>query len=225
MNEITAFMCIRLNSTRVPQKSIKDLGGRSLFCWSAETIDKLGIPFYINCNDGNVLENLLDFSPTNLKIISRDPFLDTNEARSEHHCLEFQNKVPSKNYLMTHCTSPFVTLKTYQKVITKVLKEKHASSQTVEKLQTFGWYKNKPLNFTVPREPTQELESIYIETMGAICYTKETLEKGSRIDHNDCAFVNVNSIEGLDIDTPEDFELAERYAAFITKESLLALDK
>lgn len=218
-------MCIRLNSKRLPQKSIKLLAGRPLFCWSAETIDHLNIPFYINCNQTDSLYKLLDFKPKNLQIISRDPFLDTDEARSEHHCLEFQNKVPSEIYLMTHCTSPFVTFKTYQKVLQAVTEKGHASSQTVEKLQTFGWFKNKPLNFTVPREPTQELEPLYIETMGAICYTKQTLAKGSRIDHNDCAFVNVNSIEGLDIDTQDDFNLAEQYASFITKEKLLESDK
>lgn len=214
MNHITAFMCIRLNSKRVPNKSIKMLAGRPLFCWSAETIDKLNIPFFINCNDQDKLYSMLDFEPKNLKIISRDPFLDTDLAKSEHHCMEFYNKIKSRYYLMTHCTSPFVNKATYLKTIKKVVDENHASAQTVEKFQTFGWFDNQPINFTIPREPTQDLKPIYIETMGAICYNENVAKMGLRINQLDCAFIEVDHIEGMDIDTEEDFIMAEKYAKF-----------
>lgn len=207
---LVAFMPIRLNSKRVKNKNIRDVLGRPLFCWLAETVDSLGIPFYIFTNYSKELKAMLDFKPHNLKFLSRSPYLDLDTTKGIEIYREFTDRVKADAYLLVHCTSPFVTKKTLNKVIGAVISGKYNSAQTIEKKQTFVWYKGKPLNFEKPRPRTQDLTPVYLETSGAYCYKAGVLNDGCRIDEQSCKFVIVDSIESIDIDTYEDLITANR---------------
>ena len=66
MKDLVFFMPIKINSTRVKNKSIKTLDDRPLFCWSLETLDKLGVPIYVFSSDCNILKQKLDFNSKNI---------------------------------------------------------------------------------------------------------------------------------------------------------------
>ncbi len=206
MTKISIFMPIRLGSQRIKKKSVIDFFGRPLFCWSLQTLDSLGHEVYVYTNDEKELLSVLDFTPKNVKFLKRPTILDTNSATGIDIYKSFASSVKSDVYMLAHCTSPFVSAETYRKVINKVIVDGFSSSCTVEKKQTFCWKEQQPVNFSLPRERTQDLEPVFVETSAAYCYKREVLDLNSRTSDNNC-FVESNFIESLDIDDESDLEI------------------
>lgn len=209
MDNIAAFMPIKMNSRRVPRKNIRMVAGRPLFCWLAQAADTIGIPFYIFTNSEWELREHMDFVPMHMEFITRSLALDTDEAAGIDIYREFRKKVPASAYLLLHCTSPFLSIKTIERVVDAVLKDGYNSSLTVQKKQAHIWYGGYPLNFKAPRPQTNNIKPIYIETIGAFCYKSGVLNGGDRVDDKNVKFIEVDHIEAIDIDIEEDLRFAD----------------
>ena len=88
------------------------------------------------------------------------------------------------------------------------------SAFSSEKIQTFAWFEGRPLNYALDNIPrTQTIEPVYIETSAFFIFSRELwCGRGRRIGDRPYMAV-VDRIEGLDIDYPEDFAMAEIIAA------------
>lgn len=208
MKKAVAFMPIRLNSQRIINKSIVDVLGRPMFCWSLESLDKLGIPVYVYTNEEKRLREVLDFETQNVVFLQRPEKLDDHDTKGIDIYKSFADQVKSEVYLLAHCTSPFVETRTYQRVLNAILKEGYDSSCTVERKQTFCWHNGEKLNFTTPRPKTQEIEPVFVETSAAYCYKASVLKEESRSSENH-ALVESSGMENLDIDNPEDLQVLD----------------
>lgn len=206
IEEVVAFMPIRLNSQRIKEKSIADVQGRPMFCWSLETLDKLSIPVYVYTNNEERLREKLDFQPKNVIFLKRPEHLDDHDTKGIEIYKEFAKQVPSKKYLLTHCTSPFVKLESYKRCIDAVGLN-YDSSLTVKEEKTFCWFNDSPLNFKTPRPKTQDLLPVLVETSAAYCYLKNVLDSNSRSGEN-VMLVKTRGEETIDIDDQEDLDLA-----------------
>ena len=84
------------------------------------------------------------------------------------------------------------------------------SAFSAERVQTFAWFEGKPLNYSLDNIPrTQTIEPVYVETSAFFIFSRELwCKQGRRIGDNPHIAV-VDHIEGLDIDYPEDFQMAE----------------
>jgi len=211
-NKAVCFMPVRLNSTRIEEKSIKPLGGRPLFCWLLSVLDKLGIEVHVYASECDKLEGLMDFQATNVIFTKRPEKLDGDDVKGIDIYKAFREQVPADIYLLVHCTSPFTKYTTLRKVLDPVLNGDCASSLTVEEKRTFAWFEGKPLNFGIPRIQTQLLEPIYFETSGAYCYRSSLLDAGDRSDMEPKKIV-VSWPETEDIDDPDDFSRCESLAS------------
>lgn len=85
---------------------------------------------------------------------------------------------------------------------------------SAEKIQTFRWFEGRPLNYALDDIPrTQTIEPVYIETSAFFIFPRTLwCGRGRRIGEKPYMAV-VDRIEGLDIDNPEDFTMAEIIAA------------
>jgi CMP-N-acetylneuraminic acid synthetase len=86
---------------------------------------------------------------------------------------------------------------------------KYDSAFVVSKIQDFLWMNGKPLNFdpaNVPR--SQDLDSIYRETSGLYVFTRESYMYGHARMGKHPYMKEVSFKEAVDINNPEDFELA-----------------
>jgi CMP-N-acetylneuraminic acid synthetase len=211
---IVGFMPIRTNSKRVPGKSIRMLAGRPLFCWLAETMDRLGFPIHIYCSDPGALEPLLDFKPNHIVFTKRPEVLDGDGVRGIEIYREFARAVPASVYLLTHCTSPFTSVETFRAVTEPVLSGRKRCAVVVRRVQTFSWFEGSPLNFSIPRVQTQLLKPIFVETSAGYCYRADVLEQGDRSDLNP-ELVEVTYPEDDDIDTESDFLRGEVTASLV----------
>ena len=83
------------------------------------------------------------------------------------------------------------------------------SAFSAEKIQTFAWYKDKPINYDLNDVPrTQDLEPIWVETSAFFMFKKEIfIDYNRRIGFNPY-IPEVSGIEAIDIDEKKDYDLA-----------------
>lgn len=207
--KIVAFVPIKLNSQRLPHKNILDLGGKPLCYYMTEKLIKVkGIDeVYVYCSD----ENIKDYLPKDVKFLKRDAYLDGDLVKGQEIYENFINEVDADVYVLAHATAPFIKTESIEHALEKVVNEDYDSALSVKKVQTFTWYKGKTLNYNLNDIPrTQDIEPIYYETSAFFIFKKEVFTKmGKRRIGNKPYFQEVDDVECVDIDYPEDFKFAQ----------------
>ena len=126
----------------------------------------------------------------------------------------FTADVEADLYVLAHATSPFIRAETVADALRHVRSGEYDSAFSAEKIQTFAWFEGRPLNYALDDIPrTQTIEPVYIETSAFFIFPRTLwCGRGRRIGEKPYMAV-VDRIEGLDIDNPEDFTMAEIIAA------------
>ena len=198
---------IKLGSKRVPGKNIKPFfDGTPLMhfiqkaCLKSENIDEV----YIYCSDDAVQEYVLP----GVKYLKRPEFLDGDDKNANDIIGEFMKHVDADIYVNAHTTSPVARVSTIEECVDKVAGGEYDSAFCAEAIRTFMWQDGKPINFNPDYFPrTQDLPLIYGETSIAYVFTKESFLKHHRRLGIHPFIKEVDKIEAMDIDYPEDFEI------------------
>lgn len=205
---ITAVMPIKLNNERCPGKNTRILGNKPLLQFVLDNLIKIGL-----CDSINVYcssENIIPYLPKEVTFIKRPEWLDLPSSNFNQIFDCFKEAFDSDIYVYAHATAPFITEGTMRECIEAVMSGCYDSAFCAIKLQDYLWQNGKPLNFNASNLPrTQDLVPIYKETSGIYVFKKSVYEKlGRRIGEN--PFIKeVSMKESIDIDTLEDFKLAE----------------
>ncbi|MCQ2096651.1 MAG: hypothetical protein MJY87_01745 [Fibrobacter sp.] len=206
--KVVAFVPVKLNNERAPGKNIKCFDdGTALITHFLKTIAK--VPEidekFVFCSNEAINKYLVP----GFSFLRRPESLDTKEATPQDIISTFMHNVEADIYLVCHCTSPFVTADHISLCIKKVMNEGFDSAFTGEKIQRLMWSEGKPLNFDAANVPrTQDLPIYYNEVSAAYVFKKETFEKLHRRIGTNPYVCEVSGVECIDIDYPEDFEIA-----------------
>ncbi len=207
-----AFVPIRLNSQRVSGKNLRQLGGEPLMCHilrtltCVEAIDEV----YVYCSDETIREIL----PEGVLFLQRPTALDSDATLGREIYDSFVAAVAADYYVLAHATSPFIGADTVGNALGKVLSGEYDSSFSAEKIQTFAWFEGRPLNYELDNIPrTQTIEPVYIETSAFFIFPRELWTGRHRRIGDRPYMAVVDRVEGLDIDYPEDFTMAEIISA------------
>lgn len=207
-----AFVPIRLNSQRVEGKNLRQLGGEPLMCHILKTLlrTKRIDEVYVYCSD----ESIRPLLPEGVKFLHRSEKLDRDTTLGREIYDAFTAKVEADYYVLAHATSPFIQARTIDAALEKVISGDCDSAFSAEKIQTFAWYEGRPLNYSPDNIPrTQTLEPVYVETSAFFIFPRKLwCERHRRIGDRPYMAI-VDRVEGLDIDYPEDFAMAEVIAA------------
>ncbi len=203
-----ALIPIKLGSKRVPGKNIKPFyDGTPLMhfiqrvCLESDRIDET----YIYCSDDAVKDYILPGA----KFLKRPEFLNGDNINANDFIREFMKTVDADIYVNAHTTSPFAKVETINTCIDKVASGEYDSAFCAESIKAFMWENGKPINFDPAHFPrTQDLPLIYAETSIAYVFTKETFNKYNRRVGIKPYIHEVGKIEAIDIDYPEDFDIA-----------------
>lgn len=204
-----AFVPIRLNSKRVVGKNLKMLGDKPLMCYVLETLSKVkGVDeVYCYCSS----EAVKDYLPEGVKFLKRPEFLDRDETLGKEIYEEFTKTIDADVYILAHTTSPFMKIETFENALGKIKNEDYDSAFSAEKIQTFVWYKGKTLNYDLKEIPrTQTIEPIFVETSAFFMFKRDVWKVHKQRIGFKPYIAEVDKIEGVDIDWPEDFEFAKR---------------
>lgn len=206
--KITAVVPIKLNNERVPGKNTKILGGHPMIYYILQALldcnrcDEI----YVYCSQ----ESIIPYLPEGVKFKKRPENLDLPTANFTQIFEQVLLDIPSDIYVYAHATAPFLNADTIRQCIHAVADGPYDSSFTATKIQDFLWMNGKPLNFDACNLPrSQDLEPIYRETSGIWVLEKEVFTSYRRRIGNNPCIVEVPFKESIDINTPEDFQLAE----------------
>ena len=209
--KIVAFSPIRLNSKRVKGKNLKMIGGKPMLCHIFETLKNVNEinEIYAFCSN----EEIVPLLPDGVNFLKRSETLDDDMTLGEEIYDAFVNTIDADIYVLAHTTSPFIKPESFSKALSMIIEHGYDSAFSVEKIQTFTWFNNEPLNYSLMHIPrTQDIKPIYVETSGFYIFKKNIWkEKRQRIGDKPYLLV-VDKIQGIDIDTNEDFEFATSIA-------------
>ena len=205
---ITAIMPIKLKNERCPGKNTRILGDKPLLQHELDSLKAT-----MMCDSINVYcssEEVVPYLPEGVNFIKRPEYLDLPTSNFTQIFDSFIATKDSEIYVYAHATAPFITVETMKQCIEAVKSGEYDSAFCAVKLQDYLWQDGEPLNFDASNLPrTQDLKPIYQETSGVYVFTKEVYEKYRRRLGKRPFIKEVSFKESVDIDNPEDFDLAE----------------
>lgn len=209
MMKTVAFVPIKLNNMRLPGKNIKRFDdGMPLITYFLKTLISVhGFnDIYVFCSDEEIKEYLIE----GVQFCKRPEYLDLQSATPQDIISEFMKLVDADVYAVCHCTSPFVTRDHISQCVDKVIYEGYDSAFLGEKIQRLLWDSEcNAVNFAPDNIPrTQDLEPLYAEVSAAYVFKKDTFTDLRRRIGINPFIVEISGIESVDIDYPEDFEIA-----------------
>lgn len=207
--KVAAFVPIKLDSQRLPHKNILPLAGHPL-CWhivhsllQVEKIDAV----YVYCSDPSVCEYL----PDGAKFLRRSEHLDGDLVKGFEIYESFIREVDAQIYILAHTTSPFLQAASISNALDHILRGENDSAFSAERIQTFAWYQNNPVNYDLTDVPrTQDMEPIWVETSGFYMFRKEVFTEHRRRIGFHPYIQEVSGMEALDIDEKKDYDMAIR---------------
>lgn len=206
--KVVAIMPIKLKNERCPGKNTRMLGEKPLLQYELDNLKLTELCSEINvyCSD----EAIVPFLPEGVNFLKRPKELDLPTSNFTQIFSMFMNEKDADIYVYAHATAPFITVETMTQCIEAVKSGEYDSAFCAVKLQDYLWLDGQPLNFVATNLPrTQDLKPIYQETSGVYVFTKEVFEQYKRRIGIKPFIKEVTFKEAIDIDNPEDFDLAE----------------
>lgn len=215
MNQVIALLPMKGNSERVPGKNLKLFNGKPLFHHVLNTlvnsakIEKV----IINTDSELIAESAQTFE--NVEIFYRpDEICGDFVSMNDIIAYDIQ-KSKGKFFLQTHSTNPLLKTGTINKAIDVFfdsLKEGYDSVFSVTRHQTRLYTKDgQALNHN-PKEliRTQDLDPLFEENSNFFIFSNESFQKaGQKRIGLKPKMIEVDKLEAVDIDEPQDFLLAE----------------
>ena len=226
--KVVALMPMKANSERVRGKNFRDFGGKPLFRWMLDTLKSVSAidAVIINTDARKILAQNGLIESERVIIMDRKTeicgdFVSMNIIIED----DIQN-IDADIYLMTHTTNPLLSKKSVEAAISQfkaALKSGEADSLfTVNKVQERFYDSSvKALN----HDPnnlirTQDLNPWYQENSNLYLFTKESFSRTkARIGKNPM-MLETAPFESTDIDTPDDWDLAEVMVEYYRKKGL-----
>lgn len=209
---VVAFVHAKGTSERVPNKNLRWLGDRPLFCHAiakalaAERVDRVVI-------DSDSEEILRVGEEHGAEPLKRPANLATNKTSGDELAYwQAANALDSHVVLQVIPTSPFLSPKSIDGAIDLLESAQVSSVAGVFSDVFYAWEDGAPAYYDadgrIPNSNT--LTPVVFETTGLyVNRTQAVLRTRRRLDPTSCAPFLLSRIESIDVNTPEDFELAE----------------
>ncbi|WP_135609986.1 cytidylyltransferase domain-containing protein [Methanococcoides sp. AM1] len=212
---IIALLPMKKHSERVPNKNMRDFCGKPLFHRIMESLtqSKYIKEVCINTDSKQISEDAISHFD-NVRIIERPEELMGDLVAMNDIIGHDISKFEGEHFLQTHSTNPLLTTDTIDCAIETYFRNlsKFDSLFSVNRLQTrLYWQNGEPVNHN-PQEllRTQDLPPLFEENSNVYIFSRESFKNtGNRRIGLKPQMFEMNKLESIDIDEPEDFILAE----------------
>lgn len=214
--KIKALLPMKGNSERVPNKNMRNFDGSPLYHAIVKSLlaTKYISHVVINTDSEIIAKDAKEYFGDKIIIINRPKEIQ-GDFVSMNNIIDYDiSQLEGEHFLQTHSTNPLLRSETINKAIEVYFNnlDKFDSVFGVTKVQTRFYDKNaKAINHN-PNEllRTQDLEPMYEENSNFYIFSKESFKEANnkRIGLKPQIF-EVNKLEAIDIDEPEDFIMAE----------------
>lgn len=209
--KIVAIIPIKKNSKRVKGKNFKIVNKRPLFHFILSKVKKCNFDEVYVDSDSKVIKNYC--KKNNINFIKRKPELAKDNANGNDLINHHRKIINADIYFQIFVTSPLMGVETINNCIKKLKNDKKIDSiLTVIPVQTWFWFKNKPVNYNpkiLPR--SQDVAPMIQETTGLYGIKREALIKYKARIGKKPYFYHVRDEEAVDLDNKKDFEYLEYY--------------
>ncbi len=211
------FIIIKEESERLPNKNFLTLGGIPLY---RHLLNELTLEdVYIDTDSDKIFNECKTL--TNITCYKRDSRFVEMENNIEFGVSpvlfmieNFLNKFVDDEdeiIITPHVTSPFIKLKTILKA-TEMLTKGYGTVCACTEHKEFTYFKGQPVNFNPKKVPkTQDLEPVIMGNGAFFIFTKKEFMKNKNRTSKNNYFYPITFPESIEIDTYEDFRLAEMY--------------
>lgn len=209
--KVTAVIPIRKGSERVKDKNLKLFGDSSLLEYKIDNLLQVSNIDEIIVNTDSEIAIEIAISK-GISYHRREDYYASSKCTNSEF-LEHLGKVTDTDiFAYCPCTTPFIKPSTIEHSINVFLKDtEHDSLATVSPVKEFLWLDSNPINYERDKQPnSQNLPDIYALNFGLNLISKENLIKFKNIVGVSPDFVLTSKLEGLDIDTPLDFFMAQQ---------------
>ena len=214
--KLNALLPMKGNSERVPNKNMRDFDGAPLYHAVMKSLlaSKYIEQVVINTDSDVIAEDAKKHFGERVIIIDRPESIQGGDV-SMNIIIDYDlQQLEGEYFLQTHSTNPLLRAETIDHAIESYFHklDTYDSLFGVTKVQTRFYDKDaNPVNHN-PEEllRTQDLEPLYEENSNFYLFSKESFSNAGqkRIGLKPQIF-EVNKLEAVDIDEPEDFKLAE----------------
>lgn len=214
--KITALLPMKGHSERVKNKNMRNFNKKPLYHAVMDSLLKSKYIDFIAINtDSEIIANdaKKNFGDK-VKIIKRPKELQGDFVSMNSIIAYDLSQIKGEHFLQTHSTNPLLKPETIDKAIGAYFNnlDKFDSLFSVTRVQTRFYDKNANAINHNPNEllRTQDLEPMYEENSNIYIFSKESFKNAGnkRIGLKPQIF-EMNKLEAIDIDEPEDFILAE----------------
>ena len=216
-------MPMKSQSERVSNKNLKSFCGKPLYHAVAGVLlrSKYIGEVIINTDSGLIKHDVRENFPS-YRIIDR-PFELIGDMVPMNAIIGYDISLTENNiFIQTHSTNPMLLPETIDEAIEYFLKNqgKYDSLFSVTRLQTrLYWKDGSPINHN-PKEllRTQDLPTVLEENSNFYIFTKKSFNSaGKKRIGNHPYLYEMDKVEAIDIDEPQDFVIAEQlYRRFRT---------
>lgn len=221
--QVSVLIPCRAGSSRVPGKNTRSFGpgGESLLEIKLKQVLQLNFvqEIILSTNDPICMAIAQEVAGDLVAVDHRPEHLSLDTTKLSDLIMHLGAIASARYFLWTHVTSPFLSHETYSRAYGAFLKAQKTgrdSLLTVERMQDFFIFRDRPMNFGDaenfwPR--SQDLEPLYRVTSGLFLGDRASLlARGNRIGSRPFYF-EVKGYEALDIDWPEQFDLGRAILA------------
>ena len=215
--KVVAIVPIKEMSKRVKSKNFRSFCGEPLYrFFMKKLIDSPFDEVFIDTDSTEISEYARGMG---WKVIKRVPELAADSANGNDLLLYEAGVVDADIYFQLFITAPLLlpqTINEAYKIMTTEME--YDSLFTATEIYSWFWYNNKPVNYdpkVLPR--SQDATPIIRETTGLYAIRRDALLKNKcRIGENPY-MLYVGEMEAMDIDTEQDFRVAEIIFSHIKK--------
>ena len=216
MNNVSAFIPARGGSVRVPNKNLEVVGGCSLLARKIVQLKQAGIlTIYVGSDSQDILVEAERFGAT--PILRDIDACDERKSSANDMIRDFLARANAEHVLWTHCTNPFIYSDIYKKAVDlyfHAINEGFDSIISVTKIKSHMWSKHGfPLNYNPYAEKhtlAKDLDPVYFQDGGFFMQPYlNAIENSYFFGRRPYLFV-VDSINGFDINTPNELEIAKK---------------
>ncbi len=210
--KVVAFLPAKGTSSRVENKNLKLLDGKPLFLHTLEKLMECDFidEVYLDTESEEVIDLALE---TCCKVLKRDSSLASNNTDGNKLFLNEVNHIEADIYIQILGTSPFIEKETIRKGIEAIKNHEFDSAILVRKERLYTWNKKGP-NYDIKNIPNSfDLADTIIETMGLYVVKRETALSTKRRIGDKPYLLEATPLEAIDVNWPEDFDLANLIAA------------
>jgi CMP-N-acetylneuraminic acid synthetase len=216
MKKVVALMPMKGVSERVPGKNLKLFNGKPLYHWVLNTLLETEniLEVHIDTDCPKICLDVESSFKKRVHIINRPNQLKGNYVSMNKIIEHDISTLKNIHFLQTHSTNPLLSKNTLKKAIEMyfncIEKGEADTLFSVTKVQKRFYSTDcKPLNHDPAMLVTQHLEPMFEENSCFYIFSNKSFQVAkSRIGKNPKMY-QMNQQESLDIDTPDDFLMAE----------------